>query len=278
VKKIIWAILLFILLPIIPKRLTSRFVGVLMKLPLIWPLNVLVLPIFARIFRIDASEAEHPYSRYGSCNAYFTRKLKAGARPIQGAFVHPCDAELSAQGTVASGQLVQAKGWEYSLGEFLGNEELAKAYEGGRFYTYYLCPADYHRVHAPRGGGLYSATHIPGELWPVNSWSVQKIPRLFNLNERVVMNFENEKKEQWSVVMVGATNVGKISISADPSISTNRWLWHAPSAREYSPAFAVNAGDEIGTFHLGSTVIVVLSAQIQCGPVRGGRVRMGSSL
>lgn len=243
--------------PWVPKRLMSRTVGVFMRIPIPPPLGWIFIPVFAKAFSIDMSEAERCPGAYRSFDAFFTRKLKEGARPLaQSVLVHPVDGRLTEQGTVQSGQLIQAKGWTYDLAEFLGDRVLGAAYEGGHFYTYYLCPTDYHRVHAPTEGALTSARHIPGLLWPVNEWSVNNVRRLFNLNERVALNFESPHG-RWSLVMVGAANVGKITVSLDPSITTNRWMWHAPTDRSYSPPLKVAIGDELGVFHLGSTVICV---------------------
>lgn len=242
--------------PWVPKRLLSRATGVFMRIPLPWPLSAVLIRGFARIFSINTEWAERSPGKYRSFDDYFTRKLKAGLRPIQGRFVHPVDGVLSQKGAVTAGELIQAKGWTYSLSEFLGDERLAQSYEGGNFATYYLCPTDYHRVHAPRSGDLISARHIPGLLWPVNEWSVTNVRRLFNLNERVVMNFRSPEGN-WSYVMVGATNVGHMTITHDPSIVTNRWMWHASTDRVYSPPISVKAGDELGIFHLGSTVVCV---------------------
>ncbi len=230
-----------------------------MRIPLPGPGKRALLKGFARFFRINISEAERPIDDYRSFDDFFTRKLKAGSRPIESWLVHPADGRLTEQGRVAAGQLVQAKGWTYSLAEFLGDADLAALYEGGTFLTYYLCPADYHRVHAPTAGNLETARHIPGLLWPVNQWSVHNVRRLFNLNERVVLNFTTPQG-RWSLVMVGATNVGHMTMSMDPSITTNRWMWHEPTVRQYSPPLAMTAGDELGIFHLGSTVICVFEA------------------
>jgi phosphatidylserine decarboxylase len=242
--------------PWVPKRLLSRFTGLCMRLPLPRILRRLAITAFAKIFGICAADAEWEVRSYGSLDEFFTRKLRSGLRPVKGELVHPVDGKLTEQGRVVDGALIQAKGWTYSLGEFLGDEALAKIYEAGDFLTYYLCPADYHRVHSPTAGNLISARHIPGLLWPVNEWSVHNIRRLFNLNERVVMNFESPRGK-WSLVMVGATNVGHMTITLDPSITTNRWMWHAPTDRLYVPPIAIAPGDEVGIFHLGSTVICI---------------------
>lgn len=245
---------LSLIFPWIPKRLLSRTVGVIMRLPLSPIGRRHVIHAFAGFFGINVLEAELEGKSYRSLDDFFTRRLKAGLRPVESHFVHPVDGRLTQNAKIQNGELIQAKGWTYSVAEFLGDEELAKKYEGGTFFTYYLCPADYHRIHSPMDGDLISARHIPGLLWPVNEWSVNNIRRLFNLNERVVLNFDSPKGA-WSLVAVGATNVGHITISLDPSITTNRWMWHAPTDRQYSPAIPVKAGDELGMFHLGSTVI-----------------------
>lgn len=260
--------------PWVPKRLLSRATGVFMRIPLIWPLNALLIPGFAWFFKIDRSLA-FPRS-YRSFDDFFTRKLKTGVRPLAGDFVHPVDGVMSAKGLVEKGQLIQAKGWTYDLAEFLGDAKLAQQYEGGHFATYYLCPADYHRVHSPLAGALMTARHIPGLLWPVNEWSVNNIRRLFNLNERVVLNFQSPRGF-FSVVLVGATNVGHMTITHDPSIVTNRWMWHAPTDRLYSPPVPISTGDELGIFHLGSTVVCLFDknygegVRAPLGPVQIGQ-------
>jgi len=265
------------LFPWVPKRLLSRATGLLMRFPLPGPLRPPLIRAFAGFFKINIAEAEHNLADYSSFDAFFTRKLKNGLRPIEDTYVHPVDGKLTQFGAIEKGQLVQAKGWDYPLAEFLGDEKLASFYEGGQYSTYYLCPADYHRVHAPAEGRLVSARHIPGMLWPVNDWSVTNIKRLFCLNERVVLNFESEEG-RWSLVLVGATNVGHMTITLDPSLITNRWMWHAPTDRQYSPAIHVRAGDELGMFHLGSTVICAFEQRFSRKLTRGFvDVKMGES-
>jgi phosphatidylserine decarboxylase len=265
------------LFPWVPKRLLSRTVGVLMRIPL-GPLSGVMVPVFASLFGIDSGAAEKKPRQYRSLDDFFTRRLKPGLRPISGDLVYPVDGRLTEQARIDKGELLQAKGWTYALDEFLGDRELALAYEGGHYFTCYLCPADYHRVHAPAAGDLTSARHIPGLLWPVNDWSVTNIRRLFNLNERVALNFTSPRG-RWSLVMVGATNVGHMTVTLDPSIITNRWLWHAPTDRMYTPAPAVKAGDEVGIFHLGSTVVCLFEKSF--GITSSSRfhpVRMGEAL
>jgi phosphatidylserine decarboxylase len=248
----------YLLMSLVPKRLLSRLTGYVTRMKHPKPFVRALIAWFAARYKINVSEAEKPLNEYHCLNDFFTRRLRTGARPIKGPFIHPCDAVISQCGIVESGKLLQVKNWHYSLGELLGDQELANSYEGGKFATYYLCPTDYHRVHAPLSGNMYSSKHIPGALWPVNSWSVNTIRSLFCLNERVVMNFRSEVGF-WSVVMVGATNVGQITIPLDETISTNRCLSYAVTDHKYDPPHAVRVGNEIGIFNMGSTVVVIYS-------------------
>lgn len=266
-----------LIFPFVPKRLLSRLTGVFMRLPLPGPLAAMVVPGFAKFFDIAIHEAEFAAGRYRSLDDFFTRRLRADLRPLGGDFVHPVDGQLTQNGAVAAGgQLLQAKGWTYGLDEFLGDDALAATYTDGHYYTWYLCPADYHRVHAPCGGRLVSAKHIPGLLWPVNDWSVNNVKRLFCLNERVVLNFESEHG-RWSLVLVGATNVGHITVTMDPAITTKHWFWRKPTEHTYDPPIPVAAGDEVGMFHLGSTVVCVFEKAFGRGTAEGRAVRMGEA-
>ncbi|MGE3681468.1 MAG: archaetidylserine decarboxylase [Bdellovibrionales bacterium] len=249
----------------------------MMRWPLPPPVRERALRAFASAFGIGVAEAEQDLHAYASLDQFFTRRLKPGLRPVEAEFIHPVDGRLTESGVIASGELIQAKGWTYPLAEFLGDTPLATHFEGGHYYTYYLCPADYHRVHAPAPGELVSGKHIPGLLWPVNEWSVNNIRRLFCLNERVVLNFTSPAG-RWSLVMVGATNVGHITVTLDPSITTNRWMWHAPSDRQYTPPLPVRAGDEVGIFHLGSTVVCLFDRNFTRAQTGARAVRMGQCL
>ena len=263
--------------PLVPKRLLSRATGRVMRTPLPPVVARFLIPKFARAFGMNVEEAELPAHHYGSLNAFFTRRLKLDARPIGGEVVHPVDGRLTEHGPIARGELVQAKGWTYDLAEFVGDSARAAALMGGSFYHYYLCPADYHRIHAATGGELTSARHIPGALWPVNEWSVRNVRRLFNLNERVVLNFLGPRGP-WTMVLVGATNVGDITVTLDPSIITRHWRWGEASERRYAPGLPVQTGDEVGTFHLGSTVICIFGPGYLPSLRVAGPVRMGESL
>lgn len=113
-------------MPILPKRLLSRTVGWFTRLRLPRPITFWINRKFAEAYQINLEEAERPLKDYRTLNRFFTRKLKSGCRPIQGDWVHPADGELTQAGPVKDGKILQVKGWEYSVAEFLGDEALAK--------------------------------------------------------------------------------------------------------------------------------------------------------
>lgn len=247
----------FNLMYLLPKNLLSRWVGRLVHLRLPDPLRLWSMRWFAGRYRIDLNEAEKPLEEYASIGDLFVRRLKPGLRPVdEGSFaVHPCDAMMTKNGPVEDDMLIQAKGKYYGLEEFVADGGLAKKVSGGSYFTYYLCPTDYHRVHSPVEGRVRRVLYVPGKLWPVNEWSVDNIDRLFAVNERLVVEIETEKGPV-VLVMVGATNVGKMTLSFD-----ERWVTNGPEGspkqKDYAASVALKKGQELGIFHMGSTVIML---------------------
>jgi phosphatidylserine decarboxylase len=210
--------------------------------------------VFAKIYRIDVKAAERPLSSYKTIGEFFTRKLRAGLREIsQSPSVHPADSLITQAGLISENQMIQAKGIFYPLTDFLSDVPLSAKLQNGFFVTYYLCPTDYHRVHSPVAGRILRRIHLPGDLWPVNEWSTSNVKNLFAINERVVVEIETEFGVV-AVVFVGATNVGKISLSFEPDFFTNQGR---ESKTSKFHQVDIKKGDELGVFHMGSTVVVV---------------------
>lgn len=214
---------------------------------------------FAGYYKINMSEAEHSIESYSSIGALFTRKLKKSIRPVGlGTCVHPADSRLTTLGTIAENTLMQAKGYKYSLSEFLVDSSALEKWKGGFYATYYLCPTDYHRVHSPVSGEVTKVTVVPGRLWPVNTWSVKAIRNLFAINERVLVEIKTAHGLV-IVVLVGATNVGSMSLAFDERVRSN--LGGEVRHFYYHPQVKIEKGQELGTFHMGSTVVVLYSPE-----------------
>jgi len=223
------------------------------------PIGSFAVKFFAAYYQINLKEAEKDIYDYKTIGDFFTRRLKPGVRPIKGQWVHPVDAEIRDFGRISDGKLLQVKGKYYSVEDLLCND-IAAIFKDGFFITYYLCPTDYHRIHSACGGEIFMSQHIPGKLWPVNDWSVNTIENLFAVNERVISYIKTSDGIVASV-KVGATNVGKISLAYNDEIISNQWSSGGKLLQHY-PTIAISSGQDLGCFHMGSTVVLLLEKKI----------------
>jgi phosphatidylserine decarboxylase len=230
---------------------------------------------------VMAEAAEPDPAAYASFNAFFTRALQPGARPLALAdWLCPVDGAISQFGRVRAGRIFQAKGHVYSATALLGGDAaLAAHFQDGHFATLYLSPKDYHRIHMPAAGRLLRMVHVPGELFSVNPATAQGVPGLFARNERVVCVFDGPRGP-WVLVLVGATIVGSMATVWHGTVNPPR----PGRVREWSYTdqdLQLAAGQEMGRFLLGSTVVLLLPP----GPLRfnpawrpGGSIRMGQAM
>jgi phosphatidylserine decarboxylase len=238
---------------------------------------------FCEHYGVDLSDSiiQNP-TEFASFQDFFSRALRPGARPIApgaNTIVSPADGILSSQGEIREHALVQAKGQYYSLPQLLADENWAAKFAEGAYYTVYLSPKDYHRVHMPLAGSLLSMRYIPGRLFPVNNQSARRVDRLFVRNERLICYFRTDFGPI-AVILVGALLVGQMSTVWQKTINSNRpnkiQDWHYDGKQEFEK------GDEIGRFTMGSTVIVLLPSvkMIGCESIqsKGASVKMGQAL
>ncbi|HEX2831572.1 MAG TPA: archaetidylserine decarboxylase [Thermoanaerobaculia bacterium] len=251
----------------VPKNHLSRAVGRLVHARLPRPVARRLVHWFARSYQIDLDAAGKPAHEYPSIGHFFIRDLREGLRPIESDFVSPVDGTLRGFGTIENGRLEQVKGKSYTVARFLGDEDDARRYTGGAYFNLYLSPQDYHHVHSPVRGSIVRSIHIPGKLWPVNDWSMDNIDELFSVNERIVTYIDGDLGRV-AVVMIGATNVGKMTVTYDSFISNAGQ--NKTASRDYATPVAINAGDRLGTFHMGSSVVLLFEP----GRVDLARVRL----
>lgn len=247
------------------------------------PWKNLLIRTVVRNYQVDMSQAAQADAlAFASFNAFFTRALKPGARPLPGddnAICCPADGRISQIGAIRDGSILQAKGREFSAAELLGDPHAAQLYKNGSFITVYLSPRDYHRVHAPLAGHLLETLHIPGRLFSVAPFSVAGVPRLFARNERLVCHFEGATGP-FAVVLVGAMLVSGIEtvwggVEVPPYASRiTRKDWRDASVR-------LERGAELGRFNMGSTAILLLPAgraSLDAGLAPEAEVRMGQAI
>lgn len=259
----------------------SRLTGWLADLHVPGPILHRFIRGFVRSYDVEVDDVAEPLDSFDTFNAFFTRALRPGARPVPedaDVVVSPADARLQTIGRVpASCAIEQIKGRTYRVAALLGDEGEAARYREGVHATLYLSPRDYHRVHCPVDGVVRRWRHIPGRLFPVHGMAVRQVDALFTVNERVVFEIDSERFGPVAVVMVGASNVGRMTVSLTDEPS--------PRARgevtvvEPSEPIPIARGDELGRFNLGSTVVMLLAdPDLVPTAAEGEMVRMGSGL
>ncbi len=243
---------------ILPHKLLSRLVYWLMRVRIKWLKNFIIKRI-AKSYKVNMDEAiSSNLDDYPHFNAFFTRQLKSGVRPIDNskdAVISPVDGAISQCGDINQGQIFQAKGFDFSVKELLAcNDETAQYYQDGKFATIYLSPKDYHRMHAPVDCTVIKTVHVPGRLFSVAKWTAENIPRLFARNERLVCYLDTEFG-QVAYILVGAIMVSSMETVFNGLVTP-------PYAKQVTDVPLIGntklkKGDEVGRFNMGSTVILL---------------------
>ncbi|QTD41480.1 archaetidylserine decarboxylase [Sporosarcina sp. Te-1] len=204
------------------------------------PLSKPLIKPFAKAYGINESEAEYAMDRYGSLQAYFTRNLKQGVRIVEPGpriLVSPVDGVLSAAGKIEKEQTFSIKDHLYSIKQILGDEKVAKRYENGFYYIFYLSPSHYHHFHYPIDGTLVSRYALGTVSYPVNDLGLRLGDRPFATNYRLISELETSFG-QVAIVKVGALNVNSIHV--------------------HNNAKQCMKGEDFGYFSFGSTVILFI--------------------
>lgn len=192
-------------------------------------------------FNIDMSICTSSLNDFHNFNDFFARKLLPSARPIDmspNTVVSPGDGRLSAYDNIDMNNLVQVKGFTYSLEELLADKNLAAEYDGGVCLILRLCPTDYHRFHFIDNGICGDTHKINGAYYSVNPIALNNIPKLFCQNKREWSIFNSENFGDIIHVEVGATCVGTI-------------------LQSYTPNTPIKKGDEKGYFKFGGSTTVI---------------------
>ena len=213
---------------------------------------------FVGRYGVDMAEAVNPdIAGYATFNEFFTRPLRAGARPLAVAdFICPVDGAISQFGAIERDQIFQAKGHHYLTAALVGGDrDLAARFENGSFATLYLSPRDYHRIHMPCDGRLTRMIHVPGALFSVNPVTARGVPGLFARNERVVCVFDSAHGP-FVLALVGATIVGSMATVWHGVVNPPR-PGHLREWNYSDRQLHFRQGDEMGRFLLGSTVVML---------------------
>ena len=250
----------------------SHLVGWAADLRIPRKLRGFVYRTYARLTGADLGETRGPLEIYPSLGAFFIRRLVDGARPIcpdDQQVPSPVDGHFQTVCAVEDGTVLQAKGRPYALRQLLAGVGEDLDLEGGRAWTIYLSPRDYHRIHSPSEARLVEARWVPGARYSVAP-AVLDRRAVLAVNERAVLRLETARGPLL-MVLVGALNVGRIRV-----------LGVEPAARaELGAGLVFERGAELARFEMGSTIILisppgVLAALPETRP--GDAVRMGEAI
>jgi len=248
---------------LIPKHLLSQAMHWFMQVETSWIKNTSI-KLLTKLYKINISEADNEdLESYPHFNAFFTRALKAEARPIDDDpqnWCSPVDGVISQSHPINGNQLIQAKCHDYTLEALLGGDICyAQNFINGDAAVIYLSPKDYHRIHMPTDGQLLSMTYVPGDLFAVNPATVRSIPGLFARNERLIIRFSNDHGD-FCLIMVGAIFVGSMETVWEGKITPE----YVPTIRHWdyqSDNLHFQKGQELGRFNMGSTVVLLAPAE-----------------
>ncbi|ETV95478.1 phosphatidylserine decarboxylase, variant 4 [Aphanomyces invadans] len=253
------------LLHLAPYRAISRAWGAVNSIELpVWMREPIYMA-WTRAFDCKLDEMKYPLEHYKNLGEFFSRPLKDGIRPINW---DPRCVSSPVDGTMASFGVVdftddipvmdQIKGVRYRMDDFLGEvpDFFTNPSAGKRLFhcVIYLAPGDYHRIHSPIDWSMGERRHFPGDLFPVNSRAVHFVPSLFTWNERVAL-LGRWKHGFFSMSLVGATNVGSMTLDVEPNFATNKWKdfyltkeWGSSDVKKYERQELVTRGDQVAQF------------------------------
>jgi len=193
---------------------------------------------FIEDFDIDMSVAQK--KEFSNFNDFFTRKLKADARPVDTSstvVVSPADGKVLAYTDISNSWFI-VKGVRFDVSSFLDNPDLAQKYHDGTLLIIRLAPVDYHRFHFPVSGNISTNKKIDGDYYSVNPFALRKKAEIFCLNKREYSILSNSLFGDVVIAEVGATMVGSIEQTYKGS--------------------SVNKGEEKGYFKFGGSTVVLL--------------------
>jgi len=204
-------------------------------------------PIIKRfVKKNNINIAEAAQTEFDSFNAFFTRKLKPGSRPIDesaDALISPCDGLLSVY-KIDSDCHFRVKGSVYTPLLLTEDEKLNARFKDGWCLVFRLTPCHYHRYIFPADGQIVASRHIKGIFHTVRPIALEYVP-VFVTNTREYTLCETDSFGPIMQMEVGAAMVGRIT-NADKT------------------GKRVSKGEEKGYFEFGGSTIIMFLSKDAC--------------
>ncbi len=266
----------FLLTNRIPRQLLTRFMGWFSQIEQPWvrDLSIGAWKIFSDL---DLSEAKK--TKFTSLHDCFTRELKEGARPVEAApniMTSPSDGIVGMCGKIDGTELIQAKGFPYTLHDLMGNQDWINIYRDGQYITLRLTATMYHRFHAPYDCTVNQVNYISGDTWNVNPIALKRVEKLFCKNERAVIRCTLPSSHVITMVPVAAVLVASIRLHFLNVLLHLKY--RGPNVMTCDAR--LSKGQEMGWFQHGSTIIIFAPAGFTlCENIKtGATIRMGEPL
>lgn len=272
------------LLSRLPLRPMSRLWGRMSETELPPMLQCALISSYAAMFGVNLEECAQDWRGYRSLQAFFTRSLRDGCRPPDPSapVVSPADGIVAQCIFPPPDGNVAAKGVPMSLSEFLCDPPEPLKTKRALFVVY-LSPGDYHRFHSPAQWQVDGYKHVVGQLLTVRPQVLRWVTGLLALNERVILN-GRWRHGRFHLAAVGATNVGSVALRCAPLLKGNVAADDPRPGRVnsvgFTPPLPTTLGEEMGTFRMGSTVVLLFDVpdDFRFCVVPGQRVRVGQAV
>ena len=161
----------------------------------------------------DFDPSDH--TKYRNFEDFFTRKHRAGSRPIDSpedasSAVVVADSRVVAYESVAETTRLWIKGSDFSITNLVMDTDLGARFAGAAVASFRLSPQDYHRYHAPVTGTVKMFRSVPGDYYQVDPIALQSRVDILTRNRRQYVVVETEALGEVLFVAIGATDVGSV--------------------------------------------------------------------
>jgi len=211
----------------------SRFLGFVMDR------RISALPVKRFVKKSNIDMTEYKQAKYKSFNAFFTREIKEGLRPLSVApadLCAPCDGALTAY-PITEDSLFTIKGTVYDVAGLLKSKQLAKEFNGGICLIFRLAPDNYHRYCYIDDGKVLGSKKIKGVLHTVQPLALKEF-LIYKQNAREYELIKTKNFGKAIQMEVGALFVGRIL--------------------NYKHSSTFTRGEEKGMFEFGGSTVVML--------------------
>ena len=248
-------------LPGIPRLGLSRLMGRVARMRIPKRMRRSLWTSVAKRLDIDAASVPGELADYPNFLSLFTRALPADSRPLPpgDAWLSPADGKLVTLDRVCAEGSWVIKGTPYSTRELVPGGHL-DGLLGYQALQIYLSPRDYHRYHTPCEMEVLEAIVEPGDLQPVDPSLVRRSMRVLITNRRILLHCRTKDGTPFSMLFVGALNVGGMRFVFDETLGQAPWV---RTHRHFDPPPKLAAGDELGRFEFGSTVVLFAPPQLR---------------